>query len=366
MANLLHISANEYPPLNQEHSTKKIWRELALGFDEYHIIGRAKDNKFHNYKEGNIYLHLVPNLYRAPSFFFTSFYILNVLKKHKIDIMLAQCPILGGFTSNLLSKKFNIPVFQEFHDTFYFDLFRSKKLVDKILASITLFSIKKSSKVRALNRKMEEMILDISDSANTVIIENRVDINKFKNNNKKLELGDPISVTSIGTFVYRKGYHTAIEAIKNLSKNYNISLTLVGGGKDKDKLVDLAKDHSNIKLIDRLPQEELVQILKNTDIYIQPSIREGMPRTILEAMAMQLPVIATNVSTIPGTVIDNVNGLIINPEDVKQLENAIIKLINDDELRNRIANQAYKDVKSNHEWNSAFKLYRNEILKTKI
>lgn len=363
MANLLHISANEYPPLNVEHSTKKIWLELAKGFNEYHILGRSKDNKFHYYVEGNIHLHLVPRLFKAASFAFSSFYILRILKKYNINIMLAQCPILGGFTANIFKKIYKIPVFQEIHDTYYFDLFKSKDIRSKFLSQITMFSIKNSTKVRALNKMMENMILGVYDNANTVIIENRVDVAKFNNSLKDNKLHDPISVTSIGTFVHRKGYHTAIEAIKSLSKDYNISLTLIGGGKDKQKLIELAEGYDNIKLFDRLPQEKLVELLGKTDIYIQPSIREGMPRTILEAMAMKLPVIATNVSTIPGTVFDNINGLIVEPEDPLQLQNAIVRLVKDEKLRNRIVEKAYDDVTNKYEWQSAFEIYRAEILK---
>lgn len=364
MVNLLHISANEFPPLGNDHSTKKIWIELAKGFDEYHILGRAQDNKFHYYNEGNIHLHLVPKLLKAPSFAITSFYMVKIIKKYNINLLLSQCPILGGFTANIIKKVLNIPVFQEIHDTYYFELFKSKKMKDKLLAKITMFSIKNATKVRALNQMMETMILELYRNANTVVIENRVDISRFNTNKKNNVLHDPISVTSIGTFVFRKGYHTAIKTIKSLSEKHNISLTLIGGGKDKEMLVTLAEGYTNIKLYDRLPQEKLVEILEETDIYIQPSIREGMPRTILEAMAMKLPVITTNVSTIPGTIINGVNGLIVEPEDEQQLENAIIKLIKDADLRKEIVNNAYADVVKKFEWNSAFAQYRNELLNT--
>jgi glycosyltransferase involved in cell wall biosynthesis len=363
MANLLHISANEFPPLNCEHSTKKIWLELAKGFKEYHILGRAQDNKFHYYVEGNIHLHLVPKFSKAASFGLSSLYILKIIKKYDINIMLCQCPILGGFTANIFKKIFKIPLFQEIHDTYYFDLFNSNRLRDKLLAKITLFSIKNATKVRALNKMMEDMILNIYDKANIVIIENRVNINKFDNKKKESKMHNPISIISIGSFVYRKGYHTAITAIKGLGDKYNISLTLIGGGKEKGTLIELVDGDPKIKLYDRLPQEEIVDLLAESDIYIQPSIREGMPRTILEAMAMKLPVIATNVSTIPGTVINNINGLIVEPEDPKQLENAIIKLINDEKLRKRIVDKAYNDVINKFEWNSSFEIYKKEILK---
>lgn len=364
MANLLHISANEFPPLSSENSTKKIWVELAKGFNEYHILGRAKDNRFHYYNEGNIHLHLVPNLLKSSSFALTSFYMYKIIKKHDINLLLSQCPILGGVTANIANKIMRIPVFQEIHDTYYFELFKSKKFRHKLLAKVVMFSIKNATKVRALNQMMESMILELFQNANTVIIENRVDISRFNNSKKDNSLHDPITITSIGTFVYRKGYHTAIKTIKSMSPKYNISLTLIGGGKDKEMLISLSQGYSNIKLYDRLPQNKLVEILGETDIYIQPSIREGMPRTILEAMAMKLPVITTNVSTIPGTVINDFNGLVVEPENADQLEKAIIKLIKNDKLRKKVVNNAYADVVNKFEWNSAFDLYRTELLST--
>lgn len=363
MSNLLHISANEFPPLNVEHSTKNIWRELSKGFNEYHILGRSKDNKFHYYVEGNIHLHLVPKLYKAASFSLTSFYLLKILKKYKINIVLSQCPILGGFTANLVCRYFKIPVFQEIHDTYYFDLFESKKIKDQLLGRIMKFSVKKATKVRALNKMMSDMIYNVYPKANIVIIENRVDLKKFKLEKRSNKLHNPISVTSIGTFVNRKGYHTAIEAIKELSDIYNIKLTLIGGGVEKSNLEEQSKGYENINLYDRLSQDELVEFLEETDIYIQPSIREGMPRTILEAMAMKLPVITTNVSTIPGTVINEMNGLTIDPENVDQLKLSLIKLIKNERLRNTIVENAYTDVVTKFEWNSSFELYRNEIKK---
>lgn len=76
---LLHISANTYPPLNEKHHhTKNIWKELAKGFDEYHILARSETNKYSFSKEGNIYLHLVPRVTKKSKIFF--FYLfLDVL-----------------------------------------------------------------------------------------------------------------------------------------------------------------------------------------------------------------------------------------------------------------------------------------------
>ena len=63
MIKLLHISANTYPPLDgKHHFTKEIWKELAKGFDEYHVLARSETNNYSYSNEGNIHLHLVPRL----------------------------------------------------------------------------------------------------------------------------------------------------------------------------------------------------------------------------------------------------------------------------------------------------------------
>lgn len=362
MARLLHVSANTYPPLNQEHSTKRIWRELAKGFETYHILGRANDNKFHSYCEGNIYLHLVPKIFHTWSFLFTSFLMSSIIKKHQIDILLCQCPIFGGFTAAILGKWYKVPYVQEVHDTYYFDFLKSTNVLHILLSKVYLYVIKNARKVRALNEMMKAMILKYTPQADVRVVENRVDFKIFNFQKTDFSLRKTIHITSIGTFVFRKGYHIAIEAIKRLSEQYDIKLTLVGGGEDREKLRRLAGEYKNITLYDRIPQEQLSRILADTDIYIQPSLREGMPRTVLEAMAMRLPIIATNVSTIPGVITDHVNGLLIAPSSVDELVEAINMLIIDNALREKIACQGYKDAVQNYEWNKVFQKYRALLL----
>ena len=119
--------------------------------------------------------------------------------------------------------------------------------------------------------------------------------------------------------------------------------------------------NSNITLIDWIEQKDMIEMIINSDIYIQSSVSEGMPRTILEAMALQMPIISTNVGSIEGVLINGKNSLIINSTNQKELIEAIKKLIEDNSLREKIATQAYKDVVEKYEWNKVFELYRDEI-----
>ena len=82
-------------------------------------------------------------------------------------------------------------------------------------------------------------------------------------------------------------------------------------------------------------QNNILEILRSMDIFILPSLWEGMPNAILEAMAAGLPVVATNVGGTPEVVVDGETGFLVPPRDPEALANAIKLLIDDPELRKK-------------------------------
>ncbi|MBG9452129.1 hypothetical protein ABE67_22900 [Cytobacillus firmus] len=362
MRKLLHISPNQFPEVTKNHATKKIWIELAKGFDEYHILARSEDNRFHSHREGNIYLHLVPRLGKSRSFFFTSLYMLILIRKYKINIILSQCPLLGGCIATIISRIIKIPLMIEIHGMEYFRILDSKKFHNKIVARVIKYSFKNATKVRSLSSKMSEMLIERNIKANIVEIPNRVNCELFNMPKSENNIGNKIKIVSVGRFVWEKAYDLAIKAIIDLKEKYNIELTLIGGGPLLEEYKNISEGHDNIKLINWIPQEKFVPILNQSDIYIQPSISEGMPRTILEAMALKLPVIVSNVGAISGIVNDGINGLLIEPGSKESLKKAIEELISKKDLREKIANNAFIDVTNKYEWNVVFDKYRSELI----
>lgn len=361
MQKLLHISSNEYPPLTVNHTTKKIWLELATGFEEYHILARSKDNKFHTYVEGNIFLHLVPNFKKSRSFFFTSLYMLKIMKKHKIDIILSQCPLIGGYVASLYSKIMKIPIMVEIHGMEYFRILKSEKFLNKFLSKMILFSLKNATKVRSLSSQMTKMLEEYSIKENVVIIPNRVNKKLFNLPKENNFIENKVKVISVGRFVWEKSYEVAIESIIEMREEYDIELTLIGGGPLLKKYKEISCEKKYIKFINWLPQEEFVPLLNQSDIYIQPSVSEGMPRTILEAMAMRLPIIASDVGAIPGIISNSINGLLIEPKNKSALKKSLELLISDSELRETIAYNGYLDATNKYEWEVVFKKYKDEL-----
>lgn len=368
MSNLLHVSANIYRGINKADHNYKIWSELAKGFDDYYLFARSNCNKFETFKEDNITLILIPKIV-TPSriFILTSFLIFFYIKKLKITHILCQSAIFGGTASLLAKKIYGIPVMVEIHGEEYFRLMNTRKVYLKPLAWFLIFIYKQANKVRSLNPFMTQKLYKLGISKNVVEIFNRVNLELFSQIKTDFKLkNDSFNIVSVGRFVKEKNYENLIKYLSNSKFKYH--LTLIGGGELKMNYIDVIlalNQNDNVTLIDWIDQKDFINILVNSDIYIQSSVSEGMPRTIVEAMALQMPIISTKVGSIEGVVENEVNGLLVSTQE-DEIIGAILKLYNSESLRSELAHKARKDVIEKYEWNSIFDRYRKEILNMQI
>ena len=133
------------------------------------------------------------------------------------------------------------------------------------------------------------------------------DVEYFNPNGYRYNPTEKIVLATIGSIdIKYKGQDTVFKAINYLSeKGYHIEYRLIGPG-SKDYLLSLAKKLnivSYVKFIGALPHEKIPKHLENVTYYVQPSLTEGLPRSILEVESLGIPVISTNV----GGMIDIVN-----------------------------------------------------------
>ena len=362
----LHISANQFDSLDKINFTGNIWKELAKDFDEYHILTRHLRNRFDLEKRNNIFLHRIPALTRSSvSFIFSSLIIFWLIPKYKVTHLLAQSSVLGGLSAAIASKLFKIPLMTEVHGEEYFTWYERKDVTGRIISWISKYSFNNSTKVRSLNSHMTVQLTKWNIK-NIVEIENRVDLNIFNKQKSDYKIGDLVRIVSIGRFVNKKNYINLIHYL--FESNLNIQLTLIGGGDLIHKYRETAKKlgkESSLVLIEWINQKDMIDYLYYSDIYIQNSVSEGMPRTILEAMAMRLPIISSDVSFISGTLINNFNSLLVKVNEPEELYIALDKIINDEVFRSNIGQNAYNDILEKYEWNKAFDLYRNELVNMK-
>jgi len=168
---------------------------------------------------------------------------------------------------------------------------------------------------------------------------------------QKLGVGDNwIVVGFVGRLVAAKGLSYLISALRHVErKNANIVLLLVGDGSQKTYLESIAKELA-VKTIFAGWQNDTVSYYALMDIFVLPSFFEGLPNVVLEAMAMQKPVIATNVGGNPDLITPGENGFLVPAGDYKDMCHALNTLIGDRDLRTRMGMANRRKVKNFFSW----------------
>lgn len=155
---------------------------------------------------------------------------------------------------------------------------------------------------------------------------------------KRRELGIPRGAPVIGLgarLEKEKGQSYLIQALPPLAARFpDLALVLAGDGPDKDDLVRLARNlgvQSHVHFLG--VRSDMPDLFKAFDVLVLPSVREGLPLIILEAMAAGCPVVATAVGGVPMAVRHEVNGLLVEPRNADQLAVAIGRLLASDSTR---------------------------------
>ena len=192
-----------------------------------------------------------------------------------------------------------------------------------------------------------------ADSSKIRIVPNAVDLNLFKPSKEKPN--DPLFVW-VGRFVPEKGPHYLVKAIEVVVKECkDAKFILIGDGQMLPlirKMVKKSGLDDCVRFTGFLDLKSVSHILSKATGFVFPSLKEGMPKAVLEAMACGLPIIASNISGIDEFVTNGYNGLLVPPEDHQVLGEAIMNVISDRKLAAKLGANARKTVETDHNWNS--------------
>lgn len=217
-----------------------------------------------------------------------------------------------------------------------------EKIIYKLLIRIlykfadSIIAISEGSKMDLVQK------FNINESKIKVIF-NPLDIKDIREKSKEkiLELSnDSTKIICVGSLVKSKGHIYLIEATDILIKEYKIPIDLyfVGDGNLKSLLQSEVSSRGLEDFVHFLGfQANPYKFIKNSDLFVLPALWEGFGNVIIEAMACETPVIATNCESGPKEIITNrINGILIEPKDVFSLVAAINEVIYNDELRKEI------------------------------
>lgn len=181
-----------------------------------------------------------------------------------------------------------------------------------------------------------------------------IDIQAFHAGPKKEKQKRKLKITSIGRLVPKKGHEYLIKELDNFSsQNMDWECIIIGDGAEKQKLermIDVSKSKSRIHLLGPKSNKEIISILKNSDIFVLPCIvdgrgdRDGIPVSILEAMAACLPVISGDIPTIREAIENNVDGILVDPKVIGALWKSLALLAGSPEIRKNLGLKAREKI----------------------
>ncbi len=196
---------------------------------------------------------------------------------------------------------------------------------------------------------------DIPDQKITVINHSvdlreayRLQQGKIPKTELKIFKNKSFKIVSVGRFEKQKDFHTILKAFRLILDNKpNTELILIGDGPDKEILNDLSKNLDVYKKVHFLKwQKNVYKYLKHCDLFILSSNYEGFAMVIVEAMAMGIPVVATNTPYGPKEILDNGKyGVLVPMKDTQKMASEILKLIKSKKLRNRYRKSGLERVK---------------------
>lgn len=165
------------------------------------------------------------------------------------------------------------------------------------------------------------------------------------------------SILFSGLLTKDKGVFDILDAISIVINKYKNVEFIFAGKEDTDdemskiRKISIEKNiNNNIFLAGELSRIEMTNMYKKSDIFILPSYIEGMPISLLEAMAAVLPIISTPVGGIPEVIVEGENGFLITPGDYVSLADKIIKLIENEELRRMISRNNQEKIREKYDW----------------
>jgi len=295
----------------------------------------------------------------------------KLLKDKEVDLVHAHGT---RASSNVLwaARSLNIPVIYTVHGwSFHAD---QNPVVRKLRIAGEKYLTGKSNQNISVSLSNQQSGKVFIKSFNSIVINNGIDQNKFNPErlykNIRQELGineEAILVLFIARFTVQKQPLSLIRSFAEaLKKNANLHLVMVGDGDQKKEAVDLIEKLSIKNNITLLPfRQDVPDVLAAADIFVLPSLWEGLPIGLLEAMAMKKAIIASKVDGTSEVIENNKNGLLIDTNNlVNDLTYALLLLSNDKDLRKRLGTAAMQTI--NERYNAGNMTRSIEAVYTKL
>jgi len=313
------------------------------------------------------------------------FATINLIRREKPDIVHSHSP-KAGIVGMLASWICNVPL--KIHTVAGLPLVETRGIKKFIYIQIEKITYKCADFILPNSRLLSQYISNnIYENKNKIFIigkggSNGVDLDYFNvdafKSIDKDKFRHNLGISSrdtvfcfVGRLANYKGVNELVEAFIGLNAKYNnLKLLLVGPIEDINPLnaATLVAMKNNKNIIGVGHQQDIRPFLYLSDIFVFPSYREGFPQSLMQAAAMGLPLIATNINGCNEIIINERSGLLIQPKDVLALRSAMETLLVKIELRIKYKEESMLFIKENFEqkkfWNLIVNFYKEKLKST--
>lgn len=377
----------EYPPLGGGAGNANLFllHEFSKSEDvEVDLVTSSFDNSYHlDQVNERIKIHRLPIgkdeqgvhfqttkdllLYSWKAFWFSR----KLMKKNKYDLTHSFFSVPCGALSWFFYLEKHIPYIISLRGSDvpgYSERFESVyKLIKPLIKDIW----KRAAFVVANSQGLKDLALETSPNKEIEIIANGVDTKKFNPDNFSHLEGDKRRENFkilCGTRVTpRKGFRYLIEAVDQMRKGGDrVSLDIIGKGNERGELEGLVKEKGlerDIHFLGVIDHDEIPKYFYEADVFVSPSLNEGMANAMLEALAMGLPIVATDIGGTKELVEDGKNGFVIKKRDVQDIVDKVRKIKQDQQLREKMSQESLLRAKK-MDWGTVAVEYVNVYRKT--
>lgn len=329
---------------------------LAELFDTVVFVAYNSQSRYLSRRIGNLWIYTVPlgldntsainsvgnlltNLTQMAAF------LSKICRLHRVNLIRADNAILGGapvFVAHLLTGvTYGIWLAGSEEDVI--DLRYGKSV-------ITLFLKKCLVLMKKIVFSRAEFILGVSEELidrnklasgpTYYLTPNFVDLDKFSPAEKEKQDRQETRFLYVGRLEVEKGIVELLEAIDRVNSRTEFEVMIVGFGSYLNRVLRAASGSERVRYLGKRSHEDMPAVYREADFLILPSLTEGMPAVVLEALASGVPVISSGVGQIPKAILHEKHGLIVRPGNVDALVEALERVLKDSRLVEKMRNAA--------------------------
>ena len=325
------VLSSRFPPVyagGAETAAYNLSKNLASQGHDVHVVTRRQESTAND----GFMVHQVRHISRPQRmrYLTTVFFMARETVRIRPDVIYCQTLYSESLAGIIAGRILGVPVVTRSVGEIYVTSSFFDRLVMK-------FVIRKSSLVLALTGHMEREVRKIFRKARVGVLPEGVDYDFFRNYPERGR--SPNTVLFVGRLMHLKCVDCLLKAFSIVQKEIpGAGLNILGDGEQAGELKSLARDLGlkNANFMGSVGRDEVARQMKSSSIFVLPSISEGFPLVIPEAMVSGLPVITTRVRGLPEILKDGVNGYLVAPKEPEELAERIIYMLRHREVMEKM------------------------------